>query len=276
MGWGDVISIGLGLGNAAINASNASTLQQMKMQQAGEALYREFVSAMRNAIFELKQTAEGVLAGEGASPLKAAGAMRILDHKLATSGITPDLFPELADKEYVAITANLVHSNSHRLYTALDKVQQAQVDQLLEHIRRLADYHYYLEHADGVSRLRQIKGVNNSGGTGQYKGCLIGLGLFMASGILIMMSPELGMLVVLAAMIVGVVSLVKLAGERQAANATKKTIEELEGSIDLPRFHLLEQQFRTPDQAQQSQKQSEQYVENFFGDYTLLQNGWRA
>ena len=26
----------------------------MKMQQVGEVLYREFVSAMRNAIFELK------------------------------------------------------------------------------------------------------------------------------------------------------------------------------------------------------------------------------
>ena len=276
MGWGDVISIGLGLGNAAINASNANTLQQMKIQQVGEVLYREFVSAMRNAIFELKQTAEGVLAGEGASPLKAAGAMRILDHKLATSGITPDLFPELADKEYVAATANLVHSNSHRLYTALDKVQQAQVDQLVEHVRRLADYHYYLEHADGVSRLRIAKAETNGSSSALPKGCLIAVGLFLLTGMVASISIQLSWLVMIPTLIVGWMALRELSGQRRTANATRKTIEELEGSIDLPRFHVLEQQFKTPDEAQQSQKQSEQYVENFFGDYTLLQNGWRA
>ena len=223
MGWGDVISIGLGLGNAAINASNASTLQQMKMQQAGEALYREFVSAMRNAIFELKQTAEGVLAGEGASPLKAAGAMRILDHKLATSGITPDLFTELADKEYVAATANMVHSNSYRLYTALDQVQQTQVDQLVEHVHRLADAHYYLEHADGVSRLRMAKAETNSS-SARPQGCLIAIGLLVLSGMAVWVSMELAWLIMLAGFIVGGLALRQLSGQRKAANTTKKTI----------------------------------------------------
>ena len=82
MGWGDVISIGLGLGNAALNASNASMLQQMKTQQVGEALYREFINSLRNSIFNLNQAAEDVLRGEAAAPLKAAGAMRILDLSL--------------------------------------------------------------------------------------------------------------------------------------------------------------------------------------------------
>ncbi len=53
MGWGDVISIGLGLGNLAVNANNASQLQQMKMQQASEALIREFFNALRTGMFNL-------------------------------------------------------------------------------------------------------------------------------------------------------------------------------------------------------------------------------
>jgi hypothetical protein len=276
MGWGDVISIGLGLSNLAVNASNASTLEQLKAQQVGEVLYREFISAMRNGMFNLKQTAESVLAGEEESPLKAAGAMRILDHQLSSSGVTPDLFPELSDKEYAAATARLVSSNSKRMYDALDIDGKKQVDQLVEHLKRLADLQYYLEHADNASRLKAAETSTNDGNTFQNKGCLIAIGLFVVSSLLVLVSGELGMLAMFASWVVGIGALVSLVGKRQAGKSTQKKIKELEDSIDLPRFYTLEQQFDTPEEAKQLQKQSEQYVENFFGDYTLLQDGWRS
>ena len=276
MGWGDVISIGLGLGNAALNASNASTLQQMKLQQATEAMYREFISFARNGLFHLKQTAENVLAGEEESPLKAAGAMRILDNQLSSSGITPDLFPELVDKEYAAATAKLISGNSNRMYAALDADGKTQVDQLAEHMQRLSDLQYYLDHADNASRLKAVKTSTIDGNPVQNKGCLIAIGLFVLSSLLILVSAELGMLAMFASWVVGIGALVSFAGKRRAANATHKTIEQLESNIDLPRFYNLEQQFKTLDGAKQSQKESEQYVESFFGDYTLLQDGWRA
>lgn len=276
MGWGDVISIGLGLGNLAVNASNASTLEQLKAQQAGEALYREFITAMRNGMFNLKQTAENVLAGEEESPLKAAGAMRILDHQLSSSGVTPDLFPELSDKEYAANTAKLVSGNSKRMYAALDADGKIQVDQLVEHLRQLADLQYYLEHTDNVSRLRAEENATNVNSIGQNKGCLISIGLFALGMVLVMMSVELGVLTGFVAWIAGIIGLIQLVGKRRAANAAQKTMKELESTIDLPRFNMLDQQFKTPDEALQRQKESEQYVESFFGDYSLLQDGWRS
>lgn len=276
MGWGDVISIGLGLGNAALNASNASTLQQMKLEQASEAIYREFISFARNGLFHLKQTAENVLAGEEESPLKAAGAMRILDNQLSSSGITPDLFPELVDKEYAAATAKLISGNSNRMYAALDADRKTQVDQLVEHMQQLTDLQYYLEHADSVSRLRTNENANNVGGAMQNKGCLISLGLFALGTVLAMISLELGVLTGFAAWIVGIVGLIQLVRNRSATNAAQKTLKELESTIDLPRFNLLNQKFLSMEKAKLLQKESEQYVENFFGDYTLLQDGWRA
>lgn len=277
MGWGDVISIGLGLGNAALNASNASTLQQMKLQQAGEAMYREFISLARNGLFNLKQTAESVLADEGDTPLKATGAMRILDEQLSSSGITPDLFPELVDKEYAAATVKLINGNSSRLYAALDADDKKQVDQLVMHLQRLADLRYYLGHADDASRLKAAKSAPSVDESPlKNKGCLITIGLFVLSYLLFVVSADLGMLVMCASWVVGIGVLVSFVGKRGATNATKKTITELESNIDLPRFYMLERQFNTPDEALQRQKESEGYVENFFGDYTLLQNGWRA
>lgn len=276
MGWGDVISIGLGLGNMAINSSNASKLNQMKLQQAGEALYHEFITFMRNGLFNLKQAAESVLASEEESPLKAAGAMRILEYQLAASGITPDMFSELPDKEYAAATFKLINGNSNRMYAGLDKDEQPQVDQLVEHLQRLADLQYYLEHTENASRLRATKTVSNVGSPPQNKGCLIAIGLFVLGGLLVLVSAELSMFAMGAAWLVGFLALIGLIGKRRESNANQKTIKELESGIDWPRFQILEQQFTTPDEARKRQQESEQYVENFFGDYTLLQDGWRS
>ncbi|MBP6015294.1 MAG: hypothetical protein KA586_01095 [Candidatus Promineofilum sp.] len=276
MSWGDVISIGLGLGNMALNAGNAGKLQQMQMEKVSEALFREFISMLRNGIFNLKQTAEGVLAGEETSPLQAAGAMRILDYQLSASGITPEMFPELADMEYAAATTKLISSNSGRMYATLDANGKERVDQLLGHMHQLADLRYYLDHADNASRLRAEQTAPDVNGIRQNKGCLISLGLFALGIVLAMISVELGVLIGFAAWIAGIVGLVQLARNRRAANEAQKTLKELESTIDLPRFHTLEQQFKTPDEAQQRQKESEQYVESFFGDYTLLQDGWRS
>lgn len=285
MDWGDVISIGLGLGNVALNTSNAGTLQQMKLQQAGEALHREIINLMRNDIFNLKQTAESVLVGEEGAPLKAAGAMRILHRQLSSSGITPDLFPELADKEYAAVTAKLINGNSNRMYAALDADGKNQVDQLVEHLQRLPDLQYYLDHADNASRLKAEKTSTIDGNGVQNKGCLIAFGLFVLSPLLILVGAKLGAfvmfvalgtLVMFASWVVGIGALVSYAGKQWAASATHKTIEQLESTIDLPRFYNLEQQFKTLDGAKESQRESEQYVERFFGDYTLLRDGWRA
>lgn len=277
MGWGDVISIGLGLGNMAVNAGNASTLQQMKMQQAGEALMREFQSMLRNGIFNLNQTAEEVLRSEPAAPLKAAGAMRILDHQVSTLGLTPDLFTELTDKKFAADTTGLIRNNNGRMYAALDKDGQVQVDQLLEFIRRLSDIHYYLEKAGDVARLRSASMVDtNSAGIFQDKGCLAAIGLYLFAGLVFLMSAELGMLISLAAFIFGLVSFFKYQGKKREFEKVKKTVSELESEIDMQRFVALESQYKTPDEARQAQQRAEQYIERFFGDYTLLQDGWRA
>lgn len=280
MGWGDVISIGLGLGNLAVNANNASQLQQMKMQQASEALIREFFNALRTGMFNLNQTAEDVLRSEASAPLKAAGAMRILDYQLTASGVTPDVFTDLGDKKFAADTGRMIRENSGRMYAALDTVGQSQVDQLVEHVRRLADYHYYLENFHSAQRLQEAQAIlaqnpNRAGG------CLIGFEVYMLIGLgltglmLLASSPGLGLLLIAGA-VGGAVYVGKQRKNSQATKEAQKVVKELEGTLDLNRFLELDGQFKTEDVARAEQQQAEQYVEGFFGDYGLLQDGWRS
>lgn len=280
MGWGDVISIGLGLGNLAVNANNASTLQQMKMQQASEALIREFFNALRTGMFNLNQTAEDVLRSEASAPLKAAGAMRILDYQLTASGVTPDVFTDLGDKKFAADTGRMIRENSGRMYAALDTVGQSQVDQLVEHVRRLADYHYYLENFHSAQRLQEAQAILTQN-PNRAGGCLIGFEVYMLIGLgltglmLLASSPGLGLLLIAGA-VGGAVYVGKQRKNSQATKEAQKVVKELEGTLDLNRFLELDGQFKTEDVARAEQQQAEQYVERFFGDYGLLQDGWRA
>lgn len=80
-------------------------------------------------MFNLNQTAEDVLRSEASAPLKAAGAMRILDYQLTASGMTPDFFTDLSDKKFAVDTARLIRESSGRMYASLDNIGQSQVDQ---------------------------------------------------------------------------------------------------------------------------------------------------
>ncbi len=221
-----------------------------------------------------------MLRSEASAPLKAAGAMRILDYQLTASGVTPDVFTDLGDKKFAADTGRMIRENSGRMYAALDTVGQSQVDQLVEHVRRLADYHYYLENFHSAQRLQEAQAIlaqnpNRAGG------CLIGFEVYMLIGLgltglmLLASSPGLGLLLIAGA-VGGAVYVGKQRKNSQATKEAQKVVKELEGTLDLNRFLELDGQFKTEDVARAEQQQAEQYVEGFFGDYGLLQDGWRA
>lgn len=102
---------------------------------------------------------------------------------------------------------------------------------------------------------------------------LIGLGL---TGLMLLASsPGLGLLLIAGA-VGGAVYVGKQRKNSQATKEAQKVVKELEGTLDLNRFLELDGQFKTEDVARAEQQQAEQYVERFFGDYGLLQDGWRA
>ena len=96
MGWFNTM---LNVATAASSAYSASQLHAMRKQQAEAALIQAVLAHLREQIFRLKQMAESALSLEAESPKLAAGALSVVELHLHNSGITPDLFPDLADKE---------------------------------------------------------------------------------------------------------------------------------------------------------------------------------
>src|SRR5690606_35725834 len=100
--------------DAYIAEQNAKKLKELQMQGAAIALIEALIKELRNQIFNFKQTAEAILVNEAETPVIAAGAMKLLERRLLESGITPDVFQEITDKEYTATVIRLIRENSDR------------------------------------------------------------------------------------------------------------------------------------------------------------------
>lgn len=270
MSWWDVIEVGLGAANLAANASNAQKLEQMRRQGAAVALMEAIVKELRNQIFKYKQTAEEILAMEAKSPKIAAAAMRLLELRFDDSGITPDLFNELGDKDYVANVMRTIRENSGRLMEKLMVEERVDVNAVIDKVKRLPDYAYYLDHHEKVHAYQEALSQPHEMGSGLQ---LLGVLTIFGGGFLGVVTSCfgymaggyrndpgavgvscLGQVLVLLAVGAGIALLV-IGGTRSATNQKIKRIQE---EVDIARYDKLAIKFgiHSLDEVRQEDRKS--------------------
>lgn len=274
MGWLDLV---LGAASASAGMYNASQLETLRRQGAEAALIQAIIQYLREQIFEFKQMAEWALTLEAQSAKLAAGAISVVELRLLSSGITPDLFQELGDKEYTKNTVRLIGDNKRRLLAMLSTDEQSEVGRVAAAAARLPDYNYYVSNFDAGRRLMEATSA-----VAEYEarnGCMfntvVSLGYFLIGlpVAIVMLGVSIGWNVGVAlgiglwlAGFVGII-LWQHAGEYKAA---KKTMEELKDKINLPRFIELDKQLAGKERARQLQQAAQALVVPFFGDARLL------
>ncbi len=151
MGWLNTL---LDVTSVAVSVANYNKLENLrKGGQASQAI-AEILYILRQEAFNYRQSAEEIRLQEAQNPKVAAGAMRILENRLRESPITPDIFPELSDKDYVATTTRLIQSESNRMMRQLSPAEQAEVNQAVQNSVALSEATYYLENYEDAITLR--------------------------------------------------------------------------------------------------------------------------
>jgi hypothetical protein len=274
MGWFntllDVATLGVGL-------ANAGRLEQMRAQGVAAALIDAFITELRNQIFQFKQAAEGILASEGELPPKiVSGALMVLEARLNESGIVPELFRELSDKEYAASTRRLIRTNIERLFPLLPASEKAEVGDAVSAACQLPDCAYYLDNFDNVRKLEEAEMLRKelawrNGCLGRFLtvcAAIICYGVTVAVAALLHMQFKSGVLTGIVA-IVGILAPLVLLLRWQKARRYKaagKAIEELSRQVDIERFAALDRQFgRDRGKAAIAQREARGTVEAFFG-----------
>lgn len=275
MGWFNTM---LNVATAASSAYSATQLHSLRQQHAEAAAIQAILAHLRNQVFQLKQMAESALSLEAESPKVAAGALSIVEMHLQNSGITPDLFPDLADKEYAAQTVRLVANNMRRLTAQLTSAERAEVQQFMAVARRLPDYNYYLEHYSDGRRLAEASEI-----VARYagrNGCLARMALltYIFVGL-----PLLGWTFAgiggsgfssvgfwFGIILGGAGLILWLRGMHGLEySSAKKVVDELGKKIDVDRFRDLDQEFGDAGHARQLQAHAQALADAFFENKPL-------
>jgi hypothetical protein len=275
MGWFNTM---LNVATAASSAYSAAQLHSLRRQNAEAAVIQALLAHLRNRIFELRQMAESALSLEAESPKVAAGALSVVEMHLKDSGITPDMFPELVDKEYAAQTWRLVAHNMRRLMGQLTSAEQAEEQQFVAVARRLPDYNYYLEHYEDGRRLAEAsETVARYAGR---NGCLARMALltYIVVGL-----PFLGWTFggsggngfsnagFLFGLVLGVVGLIFWLRQMHVwkYGEAKRTVDELGKKMDVDRFKALDQELGDATRARQLQAHAQALADAFFENRPL-------
>jgi hypothetical protein len=276
MGWLNTL---LDAGILAAQVSSMSKLETLKKQGAQAAALQVVLAEIRRQIFNYKQEAEDILSMADQNPKLAAAALRILDQRLKASGITPDLFIDLSDKDYAASTIRLIRDSSNRLMAQLPPDEQAEVATVTAAAIRLPDYDYYTAHYADMQRYRAAVPLARKHHSG--RGCLyaaivigcawVGMGLCAftslagrntsSSGVFSGMGT--GLIIGLA---VGIGLIWYLSRGAQAAADAKKIVDQVSATVDVEEFDRLDKEFGGDYQrVVMLQQQAQTVVNAFFG-----------
>lgn len=101
MGWLDVINIGIDAAQSAQLAKARGEIKKMEERQMQEAVRKEILDNLRNLIFASQKASEALEVRLEKSPLPVYVGARLLEYRLTDLDVTPEIFPDFTDKEYV-------------------------------------------------------------------------------------------------------------------------------------------------------------------------------
>lgn len=257
--------------NIGVTAANYSQLQELKEQQNQSQIGAVLIQMARDMLFNFKQGADTVLSHESVNPKLAAAKLQMLNLGLEDIGITPQLFPDLSDKEYAASTIKHITSNQQRLESLLSPEEREEIEITIQAVQIHQDAEYVFNHYEAVEEYRQAKVVFDE--LAGRNGCLATIGLILLfypgillPGVIFFESQAAGILVFLIWLSIVVVAL--RFRSRKRYKEAKKTVEALdEMEVDLERFEWLEEQLGVEDKKDIESRLAfaNDRIEQFFG-----------
>jgi hypothetical protein len=217
--------------------------------------------------------------------------MGIVFSRLRDSGIKPEMFDELRDKEYAHDTIDLIRSNGKRLLAQLSADEQTEVQDIVTTADRYTKYGYYVENfQDGQKLIKAYKDVKSLEWRQGCGGCLLALiaafivvpfimsfvitGMFVAFGALLSifgnnLDPNtmttVTMVMASITMFAGIPMAYFWRGSSRYQTA-KKTIAILEPKINLDRFVMIDKRTKgSKAHAEKIYRHCQAKLEKFFG-----------
>ncbi len=268
MGWLNNL---LDVASLGVELSQLGKLEELRKQGAAGAMVQAVLQQLRNQIFNYKQAAQTILDAENKETKVAAGAMRVLEMRLEESGISPDLFPDLNDKEYVAATYKFIRDNSARMRGQLAPENLNELDSMASAAYHLPGYSYYVSNYTDYANYKQAMLTKEKLGylSGPLSGCLLFFAAMFVIAVFFTIFQNMTGLFVGA--VVAAAGIIWGGRYFRQSREAKKTVKDLDEKLDIELYTKLDADFRGDlRRATILQNEAETRIKNFFGDSTLL------
>lgn len=100
MGWLDVLNLGVDIYQTVQLISIKNQVSALQSGALAESLSRELITALKNAVFSVNKDLKVIQTEVNHFPKETYVVAKILEWRIAFFGITPNVFPELSDKDY--------------------------------------------------------------------------------------------------------------------------------------------------------------------------------
>jgi hypothetical protein len=289
MGWLDTM---LDVGIIGMQINQRHQLEQLQAQHASAVLLQKIVQALKDEIFKYKKMAEEILEMEPQHLKATAGAMELLHLRLQDFGVTPDMFPEISDKEYVSATIKFIRDNRNRLIHLLPPAEQKEIEGLVTTTSKLSEYSYYLNNYSHVQKYQELSEKYKKRKVPALHPLLAGCGLFFAlyligavvglvGGVFITVilfsilpsqpSQFLGSVIVMASYFIGFLAVlfwfivpIFFAAEAGKSRNIKNELTKINTEVDMSKFEQIEKEYGHFNEIEALKEQSQAYIQQFF------------
>jgi hypothetical protein len=135
-GW-NWLHTGLQVATLAKAYSAESQLSEMKAVAEVEAARQALLEAIRNFIFDISRNVQIVEEQIKNSPQQVYIVLKALEVKLAESGVSPEIFPDLQDKEYCFKTQQKLTKLASQAKETLTQSQITEAETALQYISEI-------------------------------------------------------------------------------------------------------------------------------------------
>jgi len=153
MGWISTLFDVATLAVVANNSMQSARLEEMAKQVGQVEVIREIC---RNYVFRISQAKEDMLEFRTAKPLAVTAGLAYLEAELQESGVTPEIFSNISDKEYVAGTLRSLRQSRRELTELLDTDQQQLVNTAAQSLRQYEDLTFVVQTFDDATHLNHL------------------------------------------------------------------------------------------------------------------------
>jgi hypothetical protein len=137
MGWFEILSLGLDVVQIGVLSQQSSTLKGMNERQLAGALQKEILEIFKNLVFASNKSAEALTEQLEHEAQKVYVLARLLQFRLANYNITPDIFPEFGDKEYVSQTQKTISALIKESQLKLDETELQDAEACVETVKQM-------------------------------------------------------------------------------------------------------------------------------------------